>query len=63
MKKILIGIILGICIGITGFVAYLFVQVDKQFNADHVTITQIVGYLNQQIVSQQKAAAPVSVKK
>ena len=63
MKKIIAGIVLGICIGITGFTVYLFFQMNSTVGQDHSAITQVVSYLNQQIASQSKAVAPTPATK
>jgi hypothetical protein len=65
MKKILYGILLGVCIGICGFTVYLFFQMSGTVAQDHSAVTQIVSYLNQQIQAQEKTAVatPAPVKK
>jgi TM2 domain-containing membrane protein YozV len=60
MKKVIIGIVLGICVGITGFTVYLFFQMSGTVAQDHSAVTQIVSYLNQQIQAKTPTVTPTT---
>jgi hypothetical protein len=59
MKKIIYGIVIGVCLVVTVGVVYEFIQVSNVVSQDHATLTQVVGFLNQEIAASQKQTTPV----
>ena len=60
MKNAIIGIIIGVCIGITVVYVIWFYQTTNVVAQDHATLESVVTYINNGIAAQQKATTPAA---
>ncbi len=58
IKSFITPFILGIFVAVFGFQAYTIYKLRAVVNEDHIVLTQVVNFLNDQIRLAQSAQAP-----
>lgn len=59
MKNTITGIIIGVCVAVTGFHVWFYYSIAKQTTANSQTIAEIVTFINKGL-EQQKTQNPVT---
>ncbi len=52
-QTIIFSFIIGVLVTILSYQMYINFQFQKVFNADHVTLSQVVQFINQQVQASQ----------
>jgi cell division protein FtsB len=55
MKNTIMGLIIGICLAVTGFHVWFYYNLARQVSANTQTIAQVVTFINEGLKAQQGA--------